>query len=859
MLRLVASLLLWVLCMIFAGNVFADANIVREHWYRSSLDHLETGLTVLIAESDDKRLFVRRLDLDLLGIAVPSAPGLRYRGEWYYAANRLKNHEIHIDAVTSRIHFVRRVRPHIARTPSRDLLLDIRINEQTLSEPQYIRYYKGELVLPESTMHRLGIDPETVRTPLLEGSMPLHAIAGENFTLDFPALLLEMTVPAHYLKEYGISIRDVRADTKPVTQAPSLSAVLTYDLARGVESSGEQWRSGLFEATLAGGKNTCLSRHLQLPEGDDLLRLESYCLWDWPQQLLSLAIGDGITRSGTFGQPVRYGGIRFGSDFGLAPGLILQPTLMLSGSARVPSTLEIWVDQMLTLRTEIPPGPFEISEIPAQTGAGEIRAVIENALGTREILTEPFYSDPGLLAPGLKDWAVELGRTREDYLTGDNRYTDRFGVFNGRYGLNSWLTLEAHAEAQTASHNMIGIGGSLRLWTLGVLELGNAASITENDLRGKANHIGFSRRGRYLNVGLRRATTDSRFVQLGYPTPGGSPAETAQASIGLNAGRGISLSLGGFRRRQHDGNEESFRTAALSVQLGHMGSLLFSAFEPVEPPAEPFYSVQLTIPFGRRNTVSASAGGYRKVTNRQINLQRNLPAGPGIGYRLGTGEFNGKDFSQAEVALQGGAGLLTLAGERLDGASSSRARLTGSMVLSGNGLFLSRWREGGFAVVDVPAANVRVYHDEQLVAVTGDDGKTLIPGLRPYQANRLRLSLEDLPLNTDINTAEITVTPGRRQAVWAAFDIKTRRYVSARLVLKNGKPVPAGAAVRFGRPAEAAIAGHDGYIFLPAQPDNRLQLSVDWPTGFCRVNASLPDNGKPFVDLGTIRCQEDIQ
>lgn len=854
--KLLLTLLLGAVSLAAAGNVFADTAIVRENWYRSSLNHIETGLTVLIVESRDKRRFVRRLDLDLLGMAPPDAPDLRYKGEWYYAAGSLRKYEIHIDTVAGRAHFVGRVRPHIARTPGSDLLLDIRINEQTLNEPQYVRYYKGELVLPESTMRRLGIDPEIVRTPLLEGNMPLHAIAGENFTLDFPNLLLEMTVPARYLKEYGISIRDVQAETKPVTPGSSLSAIFAYDVAGGADED-EHWNSGLFEATLAGDETTCLSRHLQPPESDELLRLESYCLWDWPRQLLSLAVGDGITRSGTFGQPVRYGGIRFGSDFGLAPGLVIQPTLMLNGSARVPSTLEIWVDQMLTLRTEIPPGPFEISDIPVQTGAGEVRAVIQNALGVREVLSQPFYSDPGLLAPGIKDWAVELGRTREDYLTPDSRYTNRIGVFNGRYGLSRWLTLETHAEAQTASHKMLGIGGNLRLWTLGVLEFGGAASVTENDVRGRAEHIGFSRRGRWLNFGLRRDTTDARFVQLGYAVPGSSPAETAQASLGLNLGFGVSLNLSEFRRRRHDNSEESFRTAALSIQLGRASSLLFSAFEPIEPQADAFYSIQLTVPFGRRDTVSASAGGDRRVTNRQINLQRNLPAGPGMGYRLETGEFNGSAFSSGEVSLQGNAGLFTVGADSFDGDLRSRARLTGSVVMADNDVFLSRWREGGYAIVDVPATNVRVYHDEQPVAITDKNGRTLIPGLRPYQANRLRLALEDLPLNTDIKTADITVTPGRRQTVRAKFAVKTGRYISARLILKHGEPVPAGAAIRYGEPAEAAIVGHDGLIFLPARADRLLRLSVDWPTGSCRVNAVLPDDRKPFADLGALRCVED--
>lgn len=847
----------------------ATAGNFEERWYSASGNHRDTGLNVLIIKDSGGRYFIRELDLKLLNVPPPGKPALRHNGEWYYVLDVLENLEIHVDETGRRVHFVRRERPHTPRPPADKLLLEVQINGQPLEELQYFYYTSGELVMPESTMRALGIKPEAVQAPLLDGHMPLHAVAGENYVLDYRALRLELTVPSEYLPR-----RTFRASgrSKPSSEpAGDLSAILGYDLAGGTTLMGERWDSALLDLALSSGPNTCLSRHLRSSQGDndntELLRLESVCHFDWPERLFSVSAGDEITRTTAFGQPVRYGGLRLGSDFALAPGLITQPLLTLNGDARVLSTLEVWVDQQLALRTEVPPGPFQVDDLPVQTGAGDVRAVLRNSLGERTLLSQPFYSDPALLAPGLTDWSVELGRLRENYATPDSTYTDRIGALSARHGLTRWLTLDLHAETQAPEdptgtvNRMAGLGAAVRLWKLGVLEAGRATSRHGEATEGGATQVGFSRRGKYLSLGLRRLTTDPEFVQLGYPQPGESPAEITQATIGARLGWGVSLTLGGFRRLYHDGRENTFGTAALNVRLGDVGSLHLSAFKPEEPAGDPFYTAYLTIPLGSRSNASVSAGGYKEITQHQVGLQRNLPAGDGFGYRINSGERNDVRFDEAELAVQGDNGLVRLAGRRVGEDTASRVQLTGAAIFSRRGAALARQTTGSFAMVKLPADNVRVYHDERVVAVTDGDGEAVIAGLRPYEKNRLRLAVEDLPLNTSIEAAEIIVTPGRRQVVGARFEAKRKHFITATLVQRNGETVPAGARVHTapGAVETETVVGYNGRLYMAARDDRLLKLWIDWPGGQCRVSSVLPYRQKAFSELGSIRCVEYSQ
>jgi outer membrane usher protein len=359
-------------------------------------------------------------------------------------------------------------------------------------------------------------------------------------------------------------------------------------------------------------------------------------------------------------------------------------------------------------------------------------------------------------------------------------------------------------------------------------------------------------------MGIRRMTTDEDFVQLGYPEPGQAPAETVQASIGGYFGGGISVNLGGFRRRHHDGSEREVRTAGMNIRLGNLGSLHLGASKPVEPEQDPFYTAFLTIPLGSRSHVSASAGGSREVTQHQVSIQRKRPSGPGIGYRIEAGERNDRRFDEADLALQGDSGLLRLAGTRRGEATTGRAQLTGAVIFSGEGAFLSRRSTDSYGIVKLPGENVRVYHDERLAAVTDGDGEAVIPGLRPYEANRLRLAVEDLPLDTTLKTGEIEVTAGRRQAVSARFRAEQTRQVAGRLMRRGGEPVPAGAVARTTTgPVQETVIGYNGQLYMPLGERERVKLWVKWPGGQCRVNTALrPSNREHYTDLGPLRCVE---
>lgn len=823
-----------------------------ESWYRASVDHVDARLHVFVHRDAMGREYVRQLDLQQLGLPTSTRPDLRYADEWYYRADVLPEHEVYVDPIIERVHFVRRKRTHIAPPPSADLLIDVVANGQRLPEPQLMHFRHGEIELSPSALAALNIDETKARALLRDNDrVPLHAVAGEHFALDYATLTLHISLLPDLLHSARIDFGKQPTQSLPQT---AWSALLGYELTSGVDVEGEQWQSGLFDLSVGDGLRGCTSRQAWLSD-KEWRRLDSRCVFDWPRRLFSVSLGDGITHPGLSGQAVRFGGLRFGTDYGLAPGIITQPGLALSGTARVPSTLEVWVDQMLALREPIPAGGFELSDIPLHSGAGEARVVVTDVFGRRELLSQGFYSDPSLLAAGRANWSVELGKLREGYLQADDHYGDPFALADLRYGLTNWLTLSPRLET-TEDFTTAALTGVLRIGSFGVLTLGHARSRTESADIGHSNQAGFVRRGRRVSLALHHQTSDERFVQLGYSEAGSIPARSSRATVGLNLGWGASLSLGGFARLYHDHRRQRFHTATLGLRLGRLGRLMLTAFDPVEPLGERMFTLGLTIPLGRQSHAAASGFHRGEDRGQHFSLQRNLPTGPGFGYRLEQHRAKARTTGTAELLAQGEAQRLRLYAHQSDGATSGQAQLSGAVLAAGSGLHLLRTRPGSAAVVDVGAPGVRIYHDERLAAITDGDGTAVIPGLRPFEANRIRMEVEDLPLHAEVGETEARVTPGRRHAAFVALGVRTARQVSANLIRAGtGKPVPSGATISRSGAPEAYPVGFDGLVYFSTESNGRIAIEARWPNGRCRATIRLPVNGEPFFHAGETLCR----
>ena len=151
-----------------------------------------------------------------------------------------------------------------------------------------------------------------------------------------------------------------------------------------------------------------------------------------------------------------------------------MPTI--SGSAAVPSTVDLFVDNARRFSGEVPAGPFQITNLPVVTGQGSARLVVRDVQGQEVVSESAFFASPQLLAEGLIDYALEAGFARRFYAIRSFDYDDRFmGSATLRYGLTDVLTVETHVEGGDGLVNG-GAGLVAAAGSYGVVSLAGAAS-----------------------------------------------------------------------------------------------------------------------------------------------------------------------------------------------------------------------------------------------------------------------------------------------------------------------------------------------------------------------------------------------
>ncbi|MGV8566355.1 hypothetical protein ACV34R_30820, partial [Pseudomonas aeruginosa] len=78
---------------------------------------------------------------------------------------------------------------------------------------------------------------------------------------------------------------------------------------------------------------------------------------------------------------------------------------------------------------------------------GEATVVTTDAQGRQVVTSLPFYVSNTLLARGLSDFDLSVGRLRDDYGLRNFSYADNAASGIYRYGVSDRLTLSTHAEA----------------------------------------------------------------------------------------------------------------------------------------------------------------------------------------------------------------------------------------------------------------------------------------------------------------------------------------------------------------------------------------------------------------------------
>lgn len=743
-----------------------------------------------------------------------------------------------------------------AATGLQDALLSVSVNGSPAGEPIPLLRGAGNFFYASSDTllaWRLKLRAKPAFTRQGTDYYLLNAITDVSLQLIEATQTLTIDVPPQQFETTRLAYAPIELDDRVVS---GTGAFLNYDasaqLADGVMTGGAAIEGGIFTSMgvgisgfvgrLSGGKA-------------EIVRLDTNWTIDDPAKMRSLRLGDSVSRGGVGGVPVRFAGIQLARNFAVQPGFVTIPLPSVSGSAAVPSIVDVYVNGALRDSRDVKPGPFELTDVPIVTGNGDVQLVVRDLLGRERIYSQSYYVVPTLLRKGLHDYSYEVGFLRRSFGRESNDYGQLMVSGTHRYGFGDNLTGEVHVEA-SKDVQAGGIAGSLVLPGVGHVGASLAGSRSELG-EGVQAGLSFDRRTRGLSLGLSAEFSTDEYMALGWSADRRPPTSTIQAFAGVPLGFG-SLGISYLRRDARDDSDAELLGASSLIRLGRMGSLSLAARKSLKDDKGLSAEMSLTMPLGLQSTASATISLEDGAKTYRSLIQRSLPVGEGFGYQVGAsrGAVNRLD---GKLSFQTSFGAYDAQLTWTDGKTGVRLSTVGGLGVVGGQAFASRQLTQSFAAVKVGNyPNVRVYADNQLVGRTDRSGRAVVPKLRPFDRNTLRIELADLPWDAEIEDAEQTVRPYNRHGVEVDFEAKPARAAIIRILLEDGSPLPTGSVVRISEADQEFISAPGGEVYLTAlNADNAAVAS--WSGGSCRISFRYAETGEPQPNLGAFTCTRIVQ
>lgn len=734
------------------------------------------------------------------------------------------------------------------------MLLAVDINRQQLDRTVLIlKSRSGELYMAEEDLKAGRVAPPSGPAIQFRGAryFPLSALPTNSVKLDevTQSLALELKPEAFIATSTGAYSRK-----SPVPATPEPGMFFNYDLYASHAERASAY-SGSVEAGFFSALGNAISTFAlqDIDGGRRGLRLDTTLTIDRPEKVASLRLGDAISRPAAgWGNAVRFAGVQYSTNFAVRPGLITLPLQSFGAQAALPSTVDIFVNNVFAARRDVPPGPFSINDLPVITGRGDVSLVVRDIAGREQVISQPFYANPSLLRSGLTDFSVESGALRRNYGVVSNDYGARFASGTYRIGLSDAVTGEAHVQWQAGGQGAAGLNLLALVSSLGTVNASIARSSSDAG-SGQLWAIGVDRQSSVASFGARTQLADERFRQVGDDANIPRARRTTTANLGIGTGYGGSI--GAFYLRQDTPGRDRVELASLnySIGLGHRGTLNVSGFRTLSGTVAQSMSITWVIPLDDNINTSVTHTVSRDAASQtQLQAQRNLPPATGYGYRLQAGE---NVPQQAALLLQNRVGNYSLEAARFEGNTGVRTTMSGGVAILGGTAFASRRITDSFGLVQLPGmAGVDIYVDNQLAARTDEDGNALLPHLRAYDNNPVRVEQLHLRMDTRIHSLEMNAVPYARSGVVIHFPISRSHGAMMTLVFDDGTPLPPGSSVEVEGQAEQFPVAMDGSVYITdLTAENRLRAK--WAGTVCRVTVPFKESNDPLPNLGKFVCK----
>ncbi|MBN6491886.1 fimbria/pilus outer membrane usher protein [Acinetobacter pittii] len=691
---------------------------------------------------------------------------------------------------------------------------------------------------------------------------------------------LNLQVPSNMLTGYAVDLNGQQI-TSPhlLKMKPLNAAILNYSLYNSItndENTFSGSAEGIFNSAIGNFSSGVLynGSNENSYSHEKWVRLESKWQYVDPEKIRIYTLGDFISNSPDWGSSVRMAGFQWSSAYTQRGDIVTSALPQFSGSAALPSTLDLYVNQQKIYSGLVPSGPFDIKQLPFISG-NEVTLVTTDATGQQSITKKPYYFSSKILAKGINEFSVDVGVPRYNYGLYSNDYDDAtFASGAIRYGYSNSLTLSGGVEASTDGLSNFGTGFAKNLFGFGVINADIAAS-QYKDENGYSALLGLEGRiskNISFNTSYRKVFDNyfdlARVSQVRYLKDNQINAESQnylsysaladeifRAGINYNFYAGYGAYLG-YNQIKYSDNSYKLLSANLSGSLNKNWGFYTSAYKDYENNKDygVYFALRYT-PSNKLNAITSVSNESGRLSYRQEIFGLSEPK---IG-SFGWGGYVERDQDAHEnntsiyVSYRARAAYLTGRYNRFGDNDQVTLSATGSLVAAAGRIFAANEIGEGYAVVTNAGPQSQILNGGVNLGFTDKSGRFLIPSLMPYQENHIYLDPSYLPLNWSVKATDQKTVVGYRQGTLVDFGAHQVISGLVKLVDQNNSPLLPGYTVRINGQQDGVV-GYDGEEFIQnLLKQNKLEVDL-MDHGTCQVDFTYNSNQYSTKKLGPYIC-----
>lgn len=577
---------------------------------------------------------------------------------------------------------------------------------------------------------------------------------------------------------------------------------------------------------------------------------------------------------------VRYRGVKLGSDDGMRADSERGYAPIIRGIAQTSATVEIRQNHYILYTANVPPGPFEISDIYPSGSNGDLEITVIEADGSRRVTVQAFSSLPIMVREGQLKYSLSAGQFNSN---SDGQQSPQFVSSTLAYGISSNLSGIVGVQASQDFKAMsVGVGRNTPIGAVS-LDMTHSASrtfgqaVTGNSLRAlyaktfTGTDTSFTLAAyRYSTEGYRTLTEHVEELSSdGQRRTGNSKTRTdltVNQSLGRNQNYGSVYVNASDQRYWSRGGSQSL-SAGYSNYWGQVSYNVGATYTKDVGNTGPsnndtLVNLSLSFPLGstpRAPRAFVSSSTQKNNDTTQVGVNGYLTDDSDTYYSLqGGNSSTGGSTGSANLSTRTSVMDVSASYSQGRGYNSQSLNVAGSVVGHAGGINLGQTVGETFALAQVEGVtgvNIGSFSG----AKTGSNGYAVVPNAQPYRVNWISLDTRDLGTDIEIDNATQQVVPRRGAVVLARYVSKTGRRVQFALFDAKQQPIPFGASVEDSAGKQMAISDPNGKALALVEQDAGT-LVIKWGEQQCQASYALGERNKALnyerVDL---RCAPQLQ